>query len=239
MRSRSALTKSASRQALILMTIAILGLSLLLTCSASAWATSIEHERPSALAAGFSPNLPAVSEIGLSLGFTMADFTGDTHPDLATVELNGVDSVSALYVIDVRFSEGGRQFLRLKAPFGGLFMTAKDVTGDGNLDLVIRAATSGAPLTIFLNDGHGHFTATDPSTFASLLPDTAPGQKFATERFYFRANLISRRFSAIHRPSTAVRNSDVQNASLVSANHHVPLHPFLTFCSDRAPPEIV
>jgi hypothetical protein len=166
----------------------------------------------------------------------MADFTGDTHPDLATVELKGFDSVRAQYVIDVRFSEGGRQFLRMKAPFGGLLIAAKDVTGDGSLDLVIRAARSGIPITVFLNDGHGHFTAAEPSTFSNILPDTIPSQKFATERFYFSATLVSPRSNTIRCQSAATRNSEAQKVSLVPANHYVPLHPFLPFCLDRAPP---
>jgi hypothetical protein len=235
MKSRRASIEKALWQAIILI-VAILGLTLSPADSARGWAASSEREPSSVFAADSSPGVPAMSEIGLSLGFTMADFTGDTHPDLATVELNGFDSASALYVIDVQFSEGGRQLLRMKAPLGGLFITAKDVTGDGNLDLVISAARSGNPLTVFLNDGHGHFTAAEPSAFASILPDTSPGQKIATERFYFRATLISRRFNAIRRQNRAARDSDVQNASLVSANHRVPLHPFLPFGLDRAPP---
>jgi hypothetical protein len=92
-----------------------------------------------------------------ALGLTMADFTGDTHPDLATVELEKLDSSSALYWIEIRLTEGGHQVLKLRAPFGGLLITPKDVTGDGNLDLIVRSAKSRAPVALFLNDGSGHF----------------------------------------------------------------------------------
>jgi hypothetical protein len=235
MQSRSALIKSASRQRTILL-IAILGLSLTLACSAPAWAASSENERPSALAADSSPNVPAMSETGLSLGFTMADFTGDTHPDLAIVELNSFDSVSALYVIDVQFSEGGRQLLRMKAPLGGLFITAKDVTGDGNLDLVIRAATSGSPLTIFLNDGRGHFTATSPSAFTNIHQETRPGREFAVEHFYFSATLISSRSSTINSQHESARNPGEKSRAHAFATCRVYFCRSVPFSLDRAPP---
>jgi hypothetical protein len=178
---------------------------------------------------------PAPS-IGLSLGFAMADFTGDTHPDVATVELNGFNSVSARYVIDVRLSEGGGQLLRLTAPFGGLLITPRDLTGDGNLDLVIRAARSGVAVTVFLNDGRGHFTAAEPSAFRNVLPGTTPEQKFATEHFYFSATLVSPRSNTIRGQTGATRNPDAQQVSLVPANSRVTPHPFLPFGLDRAPP---
>ena len=227
--------KSALRQTIILL-ISTMGLTLACANSARGWAASREREAAPAIAADALPSVLSVPESGLRLEFTMADFTGDTHPDLATVELKGFDSVRAQYVIDVQFSEGGRQFLQMKAPFGGLLIAAKDVTGDGSLDLVIRAARSGIPVTVFLNDGHGHFTAAEPSAFSNILPDTVPGQKFATERFDFSATLVSPRSDTIRCQSTATRNSEAPTVLLVSTNYHVPLHPFLRFGVDRAPP---
>jgi hypothetical protein len=235
MRSRDALIKSAPRQTIFLL-VAILGLSTALADEARSWTASSERETSSAFRADFPPGVPVTSEAGLSLGFTMADFTGDTHPDIATVELNGFDSVSALYVIDVRFSEGGCEYLRMKAPFGGLLIAAKDVTGDGSLDLVIRSARSGIPVTVFLNDGHGRFTAAKASTLSDVLPEARPGQKFATERFYFSATLISPRSNSVNCQSAAARNSDAQKISLVAANQHISRHLFLPFGLDRAPP---
>jgi hypothetical protein len=227
--------KSALRQTIILLVV-ILGLTLALANRTSGWPAS--GESASVVAADALRSVLPTPEIGLSSGITMADFTGDTHPDLATVELNGFDSVSALYVIDVRFSEGGRQFLSLTAPFGGLLLSATDVKGNGNLDLVIRAAWSGAPVTVFLNDGRGHFTPAAPSAFTNVLPETTPGQTFATEHFYFSfsATLVSPRSNTIRGQTGATRNPDAQQVSLVPANSRVTPHPFLPFGSDRAPP---
>ncbi|HEY4709615.1 MAG TPA: hypothetical protein VIH46_05570 [Candidatus Acidoferrales bacterium] len=227
--------KSALRTTIILL-IATLGLTVALADGVRTWSAARDCESKSPVVADALPSVLATPELGLGVGFAMADFTGDTHPDLATVELNRLDSVGARYLIAVQFSEGGHQFLQLTAPFGGLLINAEDVTGDGNVDLVIRAARSGAPVTIFINDGHGHFTAAEPSGFANVLPETAPGQKFATEHFYFSATLVSPRSNTIRSQSGATRNPDAQEVSLVRTNRYVPLHPFLPFGLDRAPP---
>jgi hypothetical protein len=227
--------KSAVRQTIILF-IAILGLTVDLVNSTRGPTASCECDSAFAVAVDSSPSVLPGPEIGFGLGFTMADFTGDTHPDLATVELNGFNSINAQYLIDVRLSEGGGQLLRLTAPVGGLLVTATDVTGDGNLDLVARTARSGAPVTVFLNDGHGHFTAAEPSAFANVRPETSPEQRFATEHFYFSATLVSPRSSTISSQTGATRNPDAQQVSLVPADRGVAPHPFLPFGLDRAPP---
>jgi hypothetical protein len=99
-----------------------------------------------------------VSFRAVPLGLAMADFTGDSHPDLATVGFDRLDSKNAYYVIEITLSEGGRQSLVFAAPPGGLLLTPKDVTGDGNVDLVVRSAVSRLPIAVFLNDGCGHFS---------------------------------------------------------------------------------
>jgi hypothetical protein len=176
--------------------------------------------------------------IGLSLGFAMADFTGDTNPDVATVELSGFDAVSALYVVNIQLSEGGQQCLRVTAPFGGLLIATTDLTGDGNLDIVIRSARSHAPVAVFLNDGHGHFFAAELSIFTTVLRQEASEQKVATEHYYLNATLVFPRPNTISRPDGATRNPNTQEVSLVPGNRHVPSHPFLTFGLDRAPPTV-
>jgi hypothetical protein len=123
------------------------------------------------------------------LGLVMADFTGDTHPDLATVEVDRFDSSTAHYWIEIRLTEGGHQLLRLSAPFGGLLVTPRDVTGDGNLDLVIRSVKSRAPVALFLNDGSGHFSRADVAPFANALRDGPSQVVFTTHWTYITGSL--------------------------------------------------
>jgi hypothetical protein len=177
--------------------------------------------------------------IGLSLGFAMADFTGDTHPDLATVELNRLDSASAEYMIEIRLTEGGRQFLRVRAPSGGLLITPKDVTGDGTVDLIVRSARSHAPVAVFLNDGGGHFSAVaEPAAFARTLRDTPSKLGFTTEQFRFGVTVVSSESYAAECRTGSARNRQEQSNSLFPPNYVAPSYSFLPFGLNRAPPAV-
>jgi hypothetical protein len=216
---------------------AIIGLTL--PFANGAYGSTDRHELPSGVVAGTFVGDSSTPAIGLSLGFAMADFTGDTHPDVAIVELNGFHSASAEYVIEVRLTEGGGQLLRVRAPFGGLLVTAKDLTGDGNLDLVIREARSRAPVAIFLNDGSGHFSAAERGVFAKALPEAASGQEFTTHHYCFSATLVSPRASTIGFQRESARSSQKQNGSLFIANYDALSQPFLPFGLNRAPPTLL
>jgi hypothetical protein len=218
--------------------VAILGL--MLPSAKSAYCSTATHGRESAQAANF--NVPRNDwpgpAIGLPLGFAMADFTGDTHPDIAVVELDRFDSQNAEYVVEVRLTEGGGQILRVQAPFGGLLVAVKDLTGDGNLDLVVRAARSRAPVAVFLNDGSGHFSSVGPGIVARALPEAASGREFTTHHLYFGATLVSPRSSTISLNNGSTRNPQKQSGSLFSATRDAAPHRFVPYGLDRAPPAI-
>ncbi len=219
--------------------VAILGL--ILPSAKSAYCSTATLERE--LAQGGRSHAPRNDwpgpAIGLPLGFAMADFTGDTHPDIAVVELDRFDSQSAEYVIDVRLTEGGGQTLRVRAPFGGLLVTTKDLTGDGNLDLVVRSARSRVPVAIFLNDGIGHFSAAERGVFAKALPEAASGREFTTHHLYFSATLVSPRTSTIGFHRGSARSPHTQNGSLFIANYDTFSQPVLPFGLNRAPPTAI
>jgi hypothetical protein len=101
---------------------------------------------------------------GVRLGVAMADFTGDSRPYRATVNLARFGPHSADYFIEIRLTEGGSQLLGLTAPPGGVVITPEDVTGDGTIDLVVRGAGSLEPVAIFINDGCGRFSRHDPAS---------------------------------------------------------------------------
>lgn len=182
-----------------------------------------------------APPLPSA----LALGLAMADFTGDGHPDLATVGVGWFDSSRAHYSIEIRLTEGGSQSLELTAPFGGLLVTPKDVTGDGTLDLVVRAVGSRAPVAVFLNDGCGHFSATEPAAFAKVLAQIPAEFGFTTdEQLYFSATLVSSEAYTLKCQSASARNPQEQDGSLLPAHDSAPSHSFLPFGSNRAPPSL-
>src|SRR5271169_2974089 len=100
-----------------------------------------------------------------SSSFALADFDGDRKPDLASVEFTRFDSSEVRYSITFRLTSGNAQTVGVVAPFGGLDISVRDVNGDAALDLIVRSAWHHQVVAIFLNDGHGHFAATDPSAF--------------------------------------------------------------------------
>jgi hypothetical protein len=214
----------------------ILGMALPLATSAAVWA-------PGRVAEPTAPDVSIPSESpartgSISIGFAVADFTGDTHPDLATVALNGFDSTHARYGIEVQLSEGGRQLLSVTAPFGGILITPKDVTGDGNLDLVIRSARSQAPIAVFLNNGHGHFFAAETSSFADLLREGTSEYEFGANHFYFIASAVSPKSYAVHGATRTSRPLQKRNSPLFLANGGSPSHLFLPSGLNRAPPAV-
>jgi hypothetical protein len=215
-------------------------LALFSSMSGTGWA--LAHAGRHSEAPALADIVPSSSQEpvrGLSLGFAMADFTGDTHPDLATVELDQFDSGSARYVIEIRLTEGGHQFLGLVAPLGGLLITPKDVTGDGNLDLVVRLAESHLLVAIFLNDGHGHFESAPPFAFAKLLRDANSEQDFAPEHFSFSAALVSPKSHPTSGQTQALRRRQKQGAGLLPVTCGTPSNSYLTFGLNRAPPAFI
>src|SRR5260370_21937766 len=97
--------------------------------------------------------------------FAIADFDGDSRPDLATVQAGVSSSWDAHYWIAFQLSSGPRQTLGITAPTGGLQITSRDVNGDSFLDVVVTTAWTNRPVAVLLNDGQGNFRASSPSAF--------------------------------------------------------------------------
>lgn len=198
---------------------------------------STENGHPSySTAAAVLRNGFVAPSIAPALGLAMADFTGDTNPDMATVELDGFDSASVHYWIEIQLTEGGRQFLKLTAPFGGLRITPIDVTGDGNLDLVVRAASTRALLAVYVNDGNGHFSPAEPAAFAKGLPESSSNFRFTTEQHYFGATFVCSEWYTIGCQSDSLRILQEKNRSPLPASLVSPLSVALSSGSNRAPP---
>jgi hypothetical protein len=119
------------------------------------------------LTAAASPDVqkPLVTPSGPGLPFAIADFDGDLLPDLASIEAGPNNSGNASYSIQIQLTSAGRQFIQLVAPAGGLSITARDVNGDGTIDLILTTAWFREPVAIFLNDGHGRFSRVELSAY--------------------------------------------------------------------------
>jgi hypothetical protein len=115
----------------------------------------------------------------LGLPFAIADFDGDSRPDVARVESGRSDFTNTEYWIELRLSAANWESIRLVAPAGGLELSARDVNGDAFVDLVVSTAWSNRPVAIYLNDGHGFFTHADPAAFPQAFSDSEAAWTFS------------------------------------------------------------
>ncbi len=103
------------------------------------------------------------------LPFAIADFDGDSRPDMARVETGPGDFANSEYWIQLRFSSLEWESIRLVAPAGGLRISARDVNGDASVDLIVSTVWSNRPVAIYLNDGHGRLLTLSRRRFRRLL----------------------------------------------------------------------
>jgi len=120
-------------------------------------------------AAAPSPTASALSRTKLPSRFAIADFDGDSRPDLATVEIGQIGTSRARYWIGFQLSSGPQQMIGVNAPVGGLNITSSDVDGDQSVDLIVTTAWLNQPVAVLLNDGHGNFTLANPSAFPAIV----------------------------------------------------------------------
>jgi hypothetical protein len=111
----------------------------------------------------------APSQMLMGSRFAIADFDGDSRPDLATVEIGQIGTSRARYWIGFRMSAGPQQLIGVTAPVGGLDIALRDINGDKNLDLIVTTRSLDRPIVILVNDGHGNFTLTDPTAFSGVF----------------------------------------------------------------------
>ena len=93
-----------------------------------------------------------------SQSFSINDFDGDHHPDLANLQTAQSRPGASRYFIQLQLSATEQHSLYLEGPSGGLVIEARDVNGDNSPDLVLKSSLYYRPVAIFLNDGHGNFS---------------------------------------------------------------------------------
>ena len=103
--------------------------------------------------------------------FAIADFDGDSLPDLATVQAGPAIAQHTNYWIQFEFSLGNKRSFAVSAPAGGLQIASRDVNGDHFLDVIISTQLANEPVAVLLNDGRGNFTLADAKKFAPATWD--------------------------------------------------------------------
>jgi hypothetical protein len=133
-------------------------------------------------AASVFPPDSASSRVLVTSRFAIADFDGDSLPDLASVEIGQIGTSRARYWIGFQMSAGAHQRIGVTAPVGGLEIATRDVNGDNRVDLIVTTTWLNRTVAILLNDGHGNFTLTDPASFSAAISNvgcswTPPGSQ--------------------------------------------------------------
>jgi hypothetical protein len=100
--------------------------------------------------------------------FAIANLDGDELPDLATVEMDRANGAATNYRIRVQLSAWPESAIGVVGPLGGLRISAADVNGDDQIDLVVRAAQKSTLIAVLLNDGSGHFRKAEPASYPEL-----------------------------------------------------------------------
>jgi hypothetical protein len=109
------------------------------------------------------------------VGWAVADFDGDSRPDMAItkMEVQGGGYVYWLE-LDLSTSHAGDSTPRAPAfPFiassmFGLHLTPRDVDGDQDLDIVVTIGFARQPVAVWINDGQGGFEEGDLAAYPAL-----------------------------------------------------------------------
>ncbi len=121
----------------------------------------------------FAPPLPLRS---LShLDWAMADFDGDSQPDVAITKMEARGSGFVYWLeLDLSTNHGSDSPARrsglpaIASSKFGLHLTPRDVDGDHDLDIVVTMGIARQPVAVWINDGQGRFAEGDLAAYPAL-----------------------------------------------------------------------
>ena len=100
----------------------------------------------------------------------IGDFDRDGMPDVAVADHIGRQVGGYAYRIELSLSHTASADITFESTADAITIRTVDIDHDNDLDIVVGHAVSGDAVGVWLNDGHGHFTATDVRQFSSLVP---------------------------------------------------------------------
>jgi len=186
-------------------------------------------------AAAAALSAPAAS-LGPNLSFSVADFDGDSRPDLASVQAGRSDSVRTDYWIQLQLSATGRRTFRIVAPLGGLQIASRDVNGDNAPDLILTTAWLGQPVAILLNDGHGNFSQVEAAAFPEAFSACKTSWGSPSDRAIAAVGVPPQLRDDICSPTDLFLHLKPQARFVVSSESRFAIGPLLISHLGRAPP---
>jgi hypothetical protein len=112
------------------------------------------------------PIQPSACFAAPAAGTAIADLDADDAADIATACRDD----GSRYEVRVELSRGTEEVFSFRSPQPLLTLVAYDIDGDHDLDLIAEPAFSDEIVAVWLNDGQGRFTATNPDGFPRRLP---------------------------------------------------------------------
>ena len=169
--------------------------------------------------------------------FAIADFDGDSRPDLASVHVGQISARITHYWIAFHLSGGPGQTVGITAPTGGLQITSRDVNGDTFPDVIVTTSWTNKPVAILLNDGLGNFTAATPAEFQSAFIESKNSWTAATDEIRDATALpLSRWVPGDCLPKGGPLSARRMTARLTPRPCRVSLYGSVSRFSGRAPP---
>ncbi len=181
-------------------------------------------------------SLPRPPASLFDLTWVLADFNGDQQPDFASARLANRHGQEYAHEVSVRLGSAQTSF-RFRSHTAKIELSARDVDGDEDRDIVVLEAHSKQPLGVWLNDGAGSFEEGDLAKFRRSIGD-ASGPVWSAVRgpFAIPAILEQRVPSAL--PWIASASQDRRLEILPSTRDSLPCNTAASNLRTRAPPRI-
>jgi hypothetical protein len=101
-------------------------------------------------------------------GWALADFNGDDTFGLATASSPRHDARGYSQEVRVSFGPHQHSSFKFRSRSASVILSARDLDGDQDRDLVVREPLSMTPIGVWLNDGTGSFYEGDLADFPEL-----------------------------------------------------------------------
>jgi hypothetical protein len=109
------------------------------------------------------------------VGWAVADFDGDSRPDMAITKMDAQGGGYVYWLeLDLSTSHAGESaapvpaFPSVASSMFGLHLTPRDVDGDQDLDIVVTMGFTRQPVAVWINDGQGGFEEGDLAAYPAL-----------------------------------------------------------------------
>jgi len=170
--------------------------------------------------------------------WAVSDMNGDKVADLASAGPGRREGAEYAREISVNLAGTGKAQFTIHSPGAAIQLTLRDIDGDHDRDLIIVEPWSRRAISIWLNDGRGHFEEGNLAKYEPALGQPPP--QSAGSSFRVRVRLFARNekrtpyaapvVSHLERRQFSAAIVRIHDANVVSAGQ--------TISSPRAPPSL-